>query len=154
MFANKGDDTLKLKMTFEFRTNLRVRHEPEDTDQAELIIRPNIEVCIVIVPITEGEEINSGRCIINVEEFDGDLENYIDPNVLKWVESVWSTYDVDGDDRLNKSEARRFCDKHLNESVPHSKFFEMWAMLDQDKSGDLSRSELARAITWFKNQSR
>ena len=78
------------------------------------------------------------------------MDEYVDQNVLKWVESIWSTYDKDGDDKLNKYEARCFCDDHMEGKIDQSNFPEMWDLMDRDKSGDLDRNELARMITWFK----
>jgi len=49
MFQNTSDKTLKLTMTLDLY-NLRIRHEPQDNYQTELIIRPGSFACIILNP--------------------------------------------------------------------------------------------------------
>ena len=86
-----------------------------------------------------------------IEDFDEDSKDHVDKTILRWVEAIWKTYDVNADDRLYKAEAWKFCDENLNGMISHVKFLDMWDLMDTDDSGDLSRTELAKMVTDLRN---
>ena len=59
---------------------------------------------------------------------------------------IWPNYDKDGNGILDQAEAWRFVRDNLSNQLNQATFNETWAMMDNDRSGGLTKQELAAYI--------
>jgi hypothetical protein len=144
LFANSSNEkTWKISLTFNGLENLYIRLAEKDETNAEIIVRPNATVPFFLNPINPGEDTTFRMPDVRKEVIDDDGEDQVDLSVLKWVEAIWSTYDADGNDELDKAEAWRFCNENMHGMITQANFQTTWELMDQDQSNSLCRSELA-----------
>ena len=76
----------------------------------------NGSAVIFLDPVQLGEPTKFRRPTVETEVLeDGINESEPDDGVLKWLESVWDSYDLDSNGTLDKAECWKFIRDHLQD---------------------------------------
>jgi len=134
---NNPSQSFKVTVGFKEMKNLSIKYQKADETDAHVELDSGGGTAAIILHPIEDGETTGFQFNMSMEPVQGRPAGEPNPDILRWVNSIWEQYDTDGNGTLDPDECWVFIKDHMAREINKADYKARWAQMDTDGSNSL-----------------